>query len=464
MRTKGAAMSRLSGALAVVLCGFAIVGPAGGPAQVRPGEVDRGFGEGGEVVQRGPEVQRGEQGGPYGEDMAVGPEDSIFALQSYGTCTGAGCTVELYVQRFLPDGALDPSFGEGGWSSKVTVTTPSDSLFFYGEGQHGSIAVNANGEPVVATMDGGDVTLFKVDRSGKLAGDFGGGDGIVTTDFGDAVGKPQLAVAGDGRIVVATGFRHRGDRRFVILARYEPSGVLDPSFGAGASGTEAAGWTPIKGSRLTALALVPAGGIALAGDRCCSPAARPRVYMGWRRADGRPAAPFTRATPWRYLKIGRRARVTSVVALSRGRVYLVGDSYKGVFAARILRSGRLDRTFGRSGVAWLKGMFGDASPAVADRAGRLYVAGHRSYPEDYVADDALVARLTRSGRRDRRWGDDPAGYSLLPFSIGEVRALAFQSSGKLVVFGEQYYDCIRSCTGPAPVLTRLFTGSAPPRR
>lgn len=455
-------MGRVSGALAIFLCGFLVVGAGGALAKVRAGEVDHGFGEGGGVVQRGPLVKRGDQAGPYGEDMAVGPEDSIFTLQSYGSCTGASCTVELYVQRFLPDGALDASFGEGGWSSKVTVSTPSTSLFFYGESLHGSIAVNANGEPVVATVDGGDITLFKIDRFGRLAGDFGGGDGVVTTDFGNGVAKPQLAIAGDGQIVVATGFGHQDDRRFVILARYEASGALDPSFG-GAPGTQAAGWTPIKGSRLTALALSP-GGIVLAGDRCCSPAARTRVYMGWRRADGRPAPPFTRRSPWRYLKIGRQARVTSMVALSRGRVYLVGDSYKGLFAARILRSGRLDRTFGRSGVAWLKRMFGDASPAVADRAGRLYVAGHRSYLEDYVADDGLVARLTRNGRRDRRWGGDPVGYSILPFSIGEAQALAFQSSGKLVVLGEQAYDCIRSCVGPAPVLTRLFTGSAPPRR
>jgi uncharacterized delta-60 repeat protein len=456
---KGMAMEKLGCALAVFFCGLLVAGPAAAMAKVGPGEVDPRFGQGGLVVHPGSQLgDTGSDDGPYGEDMAVGPEDAVFVLQGYRACGVGSCTAKFFVQRYLPNGVLDMSFGEGGRSSMVAVTVAAGSESFYGVSLYGSLAVNGEGEPVIAAVDGGDITLFRLDRSGKLAADFGGGDGTVTTDFGSSVVRPRLAVARDGRIVVATGFSRREDARFVILARYEQNGDLDPSFGAGTPEAASAGWMAIGGAQPGALALSPGGGILLAGGRCCPP--RDSVYLGRRGSDGRPIFPDAPASPWRYLKVGAHATVTSVVALPRGKAYLVGNSRQKVFAAKTLASGRLDRTFGRAGVVRLKGIYAGASPALADRSGRLYIAGFRG-SEEYVANRALLARVTRKGRLDRRWGDDPAGYSLLPSSFSEVQALGFQSSGKVVAFGHILGECIRSCPLPSRVLTRLLVGSAP---
>jgi uncharacterized delta-60 repeat protein len=464
------AMGRLGGALAIFLCAVLVMGAGGASAKADPGKKDLSFGTEGIVLQYGSVPGDGRSSSAYGEDMAVGSEDAIFLLQSYRTCGLNTCAVDLFVQRYLPDGVLDESFGEKGMSSKVTVITPTSSQQSFGGALHASLAVNSAGEPVVAAVNGGDLTLFRLDQSGKLAGDFGGGDGLVTTDFGNDVIKPQLAISSDGRIVVATGFWERsGDRRFVILARYESNGDLDPSFGAGTPESEPAGWMAIKGSRPAALALAPGGGIALAGGRCCPPATQTSVYLGRRGSNGRPLFPYSPSSPWRYFKVGEHATVTSVAALPRGKVYLVGYSRKSLFAARILPSGRPDRSFGRAGMVRLKKMFAGDSPAVADRAGRLYVAGWRPRGEEFAANRALLARLTRSGRLDRGWGDDPGpydppGYTLLPVWISDAMALAFQSDGKLVVFGELLGGCVRTCPRPARTLTRLFTGPVPRRR
>lgn len=451
-------MGRLGGALAIFLCGFLIAGP-GGALAVEPGEVDRSFGENGLVVQPSPRFSSGDFFGPFGEDMAVGPEDAIFLLQSYRSCGKETCTVELFVQRYTPDGVLDAGFGEGGTSSKVAVAAPSDPRRYRGGGTYGSLAVNPLGEPVVAAGGDRGVTLFRLDRAGSLAGDFGGGDGLVAADLGVVVTKPHLAIARDGRIVVTTGLRRGSSARsFVILARYTPNGDHDRSFGAGTPESRSGGWMTIRGWQPAALALTRAGGVVLAGAKCCPPITEAPVYVGRRGSNGRPLPPSTPRAPWRYLKVGGNARVTSVVALPRGKVYLVGSSYGGPFAARLLPSGRLDPSFGRSGMVRPRQMVRGVAPAVVDRAGRLYVPGAWSR-EVYEGNRALLARLTGKGRLDRGWGDSPRGYALLPERIEDAVSLDFQSSGRIVVFGEYTGGCVRSCPLPARTLTRLLTGS-----
>jgi hypothetical protein len=97
------------------------------------------------------------------------------------------------------------------------------------------------------------------------------------------------------------------------------------------------------------------------------------------------------------------------------------------------------------------------TPPVADGKGRLYIPGSRWSGEEYVPNSAFLLRFTPRGRLDRNWGNRPRGYLPLPGNISEVISLGFQRSGKLVVFGEADYECIRTCYQPARVLTRLNT-------
>lgn len=450
-------MKRLVAVLALCCCGLLAAGAGQGLGKPAPGSIDPSFGFEGVITQPRTPIPSSGTYGPFGEDMAIGTEDDIFVLQSYRNCQVRNCTVEFFVQRFLPDGALDLSFGNEGSTERVAVSMLLADNALLGGNALGSLAVDSTGEAVVATTSNGDVTLFRFDASGRLSTAFGSG-GVVTSDFGGDESLPKVAIDRQGRIVVASGSAQgRFFRSFVILARYFPDGALDPTFGTGLRESQGPGWLRIPGFKPGAVGISASGGLMVAGSRCCPGKTMSAVYSGRRSERGKPLGGVTASRPWRYLKIGRNAWVSSVIPLRHGRVYLVGASGAKLFAARLQPSGRLDRRFGKRGLTWFPKMTSGASPALADAAGRLYVAGDRWGGEEYVPNRALLARLTVGGRHDLRWGHSPPGYARLTNWISNPLALGFQSNGRLVVFGEYSGDCIRGCLLPGRTLTRVFT-------
>ncbi len=441
-----------AGLLVVLACCLWLAAIAGAQAASgkTPGSLDPGFGNGGLVVQPWPPVT---SSGTHGIDMAIGPEDEVFVLQSFWDCQGDDCRVEFFIQHYLADGALDKSFGIDGFSEKAAVTAPLRSVLSR-RGSYGSLAVGPSGEPVLAAADRGDLALFRFDRSGRLARSFGN-EGAVHADFGGWESRPQLALLDDEQIIVAgKSVRGQRSRDLVVLARFQPNGELDPSFAAKGPEKYGKGWTAFRGTP-GALSLWGSGAIALAGPGCCTAKTQRSVYTTRRRRDGLlPQASHSR--PWRYLKVGPHAWVSAVVPLPKGGLYLVGSSEQGMFAARLRPSGRLDKSFGRGGIVRFSKMDAATSPAVADANRRLYAAGVRYSQEEYVPSAGRLARLTPRGRHDRNWGGNQPGYVSLP-ETSEPLALGFQSDGRLVVFGEEPVECIRSCRQPGWTLLRVFT-------
>jgi uncharacterized delta-60 repeat protein len=134
--------------------------------------------------------------------------------------------------RYHPNGTRDTSFGDNG-----SVTTK-----FEGGGALFGIAIQANGRIVavgVAHLPA-RFALGRYDASGTLDTSFGG-DGKVITGFSDAGEDYAHAVAiqSNGKILAAGGADFpfdevggSGDTKFA-LTRYNPSGSLDATFGAG---------------------------------------------------------------------------------------------------------------------------------------------------------------------------------------------------------------------------------------
>src|SRR5215471_18566950 len=129
-------------------------------------------------------------------------------------------------------GALDPGFGSSG-----TVTTRIAS----GSTAATALAVQPNGKIVAGggTAVGSEVefTLARYDVGGSLDTTFGTG-GTVTTAIGSGSAANALVLQPDGKIV-AVG----GSSEDFALARYNPNGSLDTSFGTGGMVT-----TPIAAS------------------------------------------------------------------------------------------------------------------------------------------------------------------------------------------------------------------------
>jgi uncharacterized delta-60 repeat protein len=223
------------------------------------GSLDPGFGNGGIVVA-----------------PAGGWAQAMF-LRADGRIVAAGtASADFRVVRYNPNGSLDPTFGQGGTATtdfaggadegRAVVNRPDNRIVVAGFGpadielaaynQDGSLdttfgqggkvttdiantqdeangaALQADGKLVVAGRAGNDFALVRYNANGTLDTTFGRG-GKVTTDFaGGADSAAAVTIQPDGRIIVAGRAANAGTGNDFALARYNPNGTLDPSFGA----------------------------------------------------------------------------------------------------------------------------------------------------------------------------------------------------------------------------------------
>jgi len=180
-------------------------------------------------------------------------EASALAIQIDGKLVAAGSATDpltgipkFALARYNADGSLDSSFGVGG---KVTTD-------FGGISVASSLAIQGDGKLVVAGQAFFlSFALARYNADGSLDSSFGVG-GKVTTDFGGSGQALALAIQADGKLVVAGGAG--GD---FALARYNPDGSLDSSFGVGGKIT-----TDFGGfGQAFALAIQADGKLVLAG-------------------------------------------------------------------------------------------------------------------------------------------------------------------------------------------------------
>jgi uncharacterized delta-60 repeat protein len=206
------------------------------------GSLDPSFGSGGSVTT----------------DFGGSEAATAVAIQADGKIVTTGSTFSAGVQKFAlarysATGSLDPSFGSGG-----TVTTD----FGLGSGFGGALAVQSDGKIVAAGRAGSDFVLARYNGDGSPDAGFGSG-GNVTTDFGGVVFDAAFAVAlqANGKIIVA-GSAFSFPAADFALARYNPDGSLDPSFGSGGKVTTDFGGFDVA----FGVALQPDGKIVAAGQ------------------------------------------------------------------------------------------------------------------------------------------------------------------------------------------------------
>jgi uncharacterized delta-60 repeat protein len=432
-----------------------------GAALGKPGALDRSFGDNGRVVTRTP------LGGfswlDSHVDVAEGPDGTIVAA--------AGRTVF----RYLPDGSLDPSFGDGG---KLTVedpeglpltlsdvdVDPNGGVVLFGE-------VEIPGIRLLATYDGMTIPLtqaaiVRYDRNGSLDRTFGDGDGTVISDFGQpayyrgtAPEGPYSAWYGNAVTGIASGTVNRFGGLTVlgrvteiegcirasahsarrVVARFTPDGGFDPSFGGGHGIASGLGFSDIWG-----IAETPSGGEILTGrsiaSRLCqgSPPGEAQVpeLVSRLTADGSVDSSF--ATNG-FRPIPLTGPVTAMAVDGRGRLSLMAGST----VLRLRQTGGLDRPFGDDGESVVSATHvGLASLSPIGRGG-LLLSGthfvsrpHAARPGDLFPQSFAVTRRTSSGQPDRSFGHD--GWVTTRF--GERSGVRGQEAfvdaeGRLVVAG-----------------------------
>lgn len=340
------------------------------------------------------------------------------------------------------DGDLDPTFGVGG----VVMTDFNTSTDLAN-----AVALQADGKLVVAgttytnnDFSDEDFAIARYNTDGSLDASFGN-NGRVTTDFpGLAAVISAVVVQPDGKIVVAGGayplFTFAGDFK---VARYNPDGSLDTSFGVGGIVTTI---FPGDGSFAFALALQPDGKIIAAGtdffDFNPGDMSDTDFALARYNPDGSLDPTFGNGGTTTTDFLGHEDDVYSVLIQPDGKIVAVGSAnspidYYDFAVARYLANGTLDTTFGTGGKTRLD--FGNndldiANDAALQSDGKIVAAGTTVF--DFgVQEPFALARFNSNGTVDTSFGN--GGLVLIDFSsfLQSANAVLVQPDGKIVTVG-----------------------------
>jgi len=133
---------------------------------------------------------------------------------------------QLGVVRYTADGVLDPTFGEGGKrTTDFGTSAGANAVAVQPDGK--IVAAGLIFQP----SGNLDFVLVRYTAAGSLDSTFGDG-GKVTEDFGGPDVAEGLVLQPDGKAVVAGTTRASGvnGTRAFVVARYTPGGSLDQSF------------------------------------------------------------------------------------------------------------------------------------------------------------------------------------------------------------------------------------------
>ncbi|HET7591341.1 MAG TPA: delta-60 repeat domain-containing protein [Solirubrobacterales bacterium] len=166
------------------------------------------------------------------------------------------------VLRLLPNGQPDAGFGSGG---KATLDFPG------GRSEARAVALQPNGEIVIAgeaeVAGNVDFLIARYNPDGSPDASFGGGDGIETVPVGSEEDEAQdVAIGPDGRIAATGTVDLPGGENGLGVVVLGPDGTPDASFGGDGSLVKqtAIGEGDDRG---VAVALL-SGGRVLLGDEC----------------------------------------------------------------------------------------------------------------------------------------------------------------------------------------------------
>ncbi len=349
--------------------------------------------------------------------MALGPDGAVVMV--------GGTFVDFVMARFLADGTLDPGFGEGGMvTTDIQPGQQEEAL---------AVALGPDGSIVVAGYSGFDATmaLARYLPDGSLDASFGSG-GIVS---GAVPGRLYaVAVQPDGRIVVAGGHDipdGTTDWSDLLVARFEPDGTLDASFGdQGVVVADVDGAT----NTLRELAILPDGRILAGGESFGTFEGSERTDVIRLMPDGSLDATFGDGGTLGIdtARVGERLAVQpdGRIVLT-GRVLLNGETRFETL--RLQPDGALDATFGDGGS--VRTDLRDGTEAALDVAldaeGRIVVAGRAG---DFNTDFALV-RYLPDGSLDTSFADGGQLYIDFFMLPDVAESVAIDTDGRIVASG-----------------------------
>jgi uncharacterized delta-60 repeat protein len=255
------------------------------------------------------------------------------------------------------------------------------------------------------------------------------GTGKRVIDLGGSDSANAMVIQPDGKIVLAG----TGPATTFTLTRLNPDGSLDQSFGG--SGTGSMRFDMGHPATPNALAIAPDGKLVVAGMIRSSDtnddAAVARV-----NPDGTPDLTFG-PVGWRSADFGgARDEATGVAPLPDGKIILAGKGGPGrrFMVARLTSRGIYDGTFAGGGLTSVAGgADGDAHALAVQPDGKIVVAG-TVYPPGGSGSDMGVGRLNADGTPDNSFDGDGQRQIELGGN-DEAAAVAVLPDGEILVAG-----------------------------
>ncbi len=266
----------------------------------------------------------------------------------------------------------------------------------------------------------------------NTAPQFAAGSGRLTTEIGTGTDYAQRgALQPDGKIVLA-GWTYNGPFADLALARYNPDGSLDLSFGTAGKVTTIAG---AYEDNAYGLALQPDGKILLGGYSHNGSVSEFALHRY--NADGSLDPTFGSAGKVVTTVAGGGSIALNMALQPDGKILLAGYVTIGSEDFALVRynsNGSLDASFGTGGkLVTPVGASGDFGRSVITQPdGKIVLAG---YSIVGGSEDFSVVRYNEDGSLDTSFGDSGKVFTPVGSSSDFGISAVLQSDGKIIVSG-----------------------------
>jgi uncharacterized delta-60 repeat protein len=388
----------------------AILLASGSAVEAASGDLDSAFGVGGKVTT----------------DFGGSDTGYAVAVQADGKIVAAGGTGgDWAIARYNKDGTIDFSFGGGKVITQFGVGAQAGIA---------GLVLQADGKIVAAghaatSPNNFDFALARYNSDGSLDVGFGSG-GKVLTDFGDDSDAALRVAMGSDGTIVAAGRAGAGSAPDFALARYNPDGSLDTGFGSGGKVTTDFGGVDLANG----LALQIDGKIVVAGGAGLGVPQDARFALARYNPAGSLDTSFGSAGKV-TTDFGSPGAAQDVVLQSNGKIVSAGWANGGLSSFALARynpDGSLDIGFGSGGrVITTFPAQALAYGVSLQQNGKIVAAGSLVNPG---TSDFALARYKPNGGLDSGFGI--SGKVTTNFGgIDQAQDLALQLDGKIVAAG-----------------------------
>ncbi len=370
----------------IVVAGHAALSAKTHPLVARftsDGVLDPSFSSGGWSLGPGPDWY--DPGMYYG--VALQPDGKIVCVGKAKLLPNT--PIRILAVRYLPDGDLDPDFGEGGqvtflppvgnvWMAFDVVITPSNKILIGGR---------ADLDP----SDHDELLVMQLQEDGSFDPGFGQGGYVAFhpgSPFTDCSAY-DIALQSDGRIVLATkGVADEPGYVPFWSVRLLPDGTWDTSYGDGGLVK-----SQENGTYVMKVAVGPNDEVLLVGSDAVVGSLQDLVTLQLDADGANVVERYYECDPFESL-MGQGAWVQS-----DGKAIAMGVAGEDIYLMRRLPDGTVDPTFGIDGIVVGTGLRisyggdGQTGDLWVEDSGRMLVCGRTDMPGSSGGDAIIMAFL-----------------------------------------------------------------------